>query len=367
MKYAFKKFAYRISVPIFDVFGSIVSYPFKFFNQPMPPNPENILVIRLDHIGDFVCTTPIFKDLKKRYPGAQITVLVNSISKELADRDPNIDKVISFSPFWLARDKKSDHFKELMRIMKDIKNVGFDLGIDPRGDALSILIMWLGGVKHRVGYGITGGGFLLNKEVRYDRKIHVVDRNLALLRELDVPVEDKSPQVYFNEKDEDEVERLLRTFGARNDNFVVLHPFAGAASRGWAKNNFQNLIDKLKERGTTVFVIGTKNDDCSYSNIVDMRGKFSLPQLAYFIKRIGHFIGLNSGPANIAAALGVPSIIISSGTNIVEDWIPPSVNTRFVYKDIACRPCERKTCPKGSYECMDGITVEEVLEKLKEI
>jgi ADP-heptose:LPS heptosyltransferase len=98
-----------------------------------------------------------------------------------------------------------------------------------------------------------------------------------------------------------------------------------------------------------------------------MRGKFNLPQLAYFIKQAGSFIGLNSGPANIAAALGVPSVIISSGTNIIEDWIPPGSNTRFVYKDISCRPCERKVCPKEKYECMDGITVEEVLAKFKEV
>ena len=70
---------------------------------------------------------------------------------------------------------------------------------------------------------------------------------------------------------------------------------------------------------------------------------------------------------NIAAALGVPSVVIASGSNIIEDWMPPNNNTRFVYKDIVCRPCERKICPKERYECMEDISVEDVLDKFREI
>ena len=362
-KYAFKKPIYKILIPVFDILGSLVFFPIKILKK-QPSSPKNILIVRLDHIGDFVCTTPLFKNIRKKFPEAKITVLINSVSKDLAYRDPNIDKVIIFSPAHLARNDKSSVFEGLRRVIKDVRAFKFDLSIDPRGDLLSILIMWLGGVKHRVGYGITGGGFLLNKEGAYDKDIHIIDRNLALLKDLNVPIEDRSPSVYFNEKDIEAVEGLL---GKKVTKAVVIHPFAGAVSRGWDKSNFQDLINRLKLSGFTIFIIGTKDDGCDYRDIVDMRGKFSLPQLAYFIKRMGCFIGLNSGPANIAAALGVPSVVISSGTNIIEDWVPPNNNVRFVYKDIACRPCERKVCPKERYECMDGITVEEVFDKFKEI
>jgi len=358
MKYVFKKLGYKIFMSIFDILGCILFFPIKFFVKQPPLNPKNILVVRLDHIGDFVCTTPLFKNIKDRFPGAKITALVNSVSKDLAYRNPNIDKVITFSPFHLARNGESSSLGGLRRIMKDVKNIGFDLGIDPRGDLLSILIMWLGGVKYRVGYGITGGGFLLNKVCAYDGSKHIIDRNLGLLAALDIQVSDRSLEVYFSEKD---------TVSIPADNAVVIHPFAGAKAKEWSIGNFQKLINRLKDNGYSILLVGSKDDSGVFENVVDLRGKISLPQLAHLIKAAGSFIGLDSGPANIAAALNVASVIICSGTNMPQLWIPNNSNVRFVYRDTACKPCEKKVCPKEKHECMDQITVEEVLEKFREI
>jgi heptosyltransferase-2 len=371
MRYVFKNTGYRIIVSLLDAAGSVIFFPSRLFKRPVPSSPKRILVVRLDHIGDFVCTTPIFKNIKKKFPDAKITVLINSASKELAYRDPNIDKVITFSPFYLARGDGSATLNRLFRLIKDVRNIDFDLGIEPRGDLLSILIMWLGGIRYRVGYGITGGRFLLNKEVRYDRGLHVIDRNLALLEALDIPVSSRSAEVYFSETDEDEVERLLRALKRpRNDGSakaVVIHPFAGAKAKEWPMENFQNLINRLKAGGRDILLVGSKDDRGAFENVIDLRGKINLPQLAYLIKSAGLFIGLDSGPANIAAALNVPSVTICSGTNIPQLWIPNNSNVKFVYKDAVCKPCENKVCPKEKHECMESITVEEALDKLKEI
>lgn len=369
MKYAFKKPAYIIIISLIDFFGRIVFFPLRFFGKKPPSNPKSILVVRLDHIGDFVCTTPVFKNLKKQFPGAKITALINSASKELAYRNPHIDKVITFQPFYLARGDNSSNIKGLMRVVKDVRNIGFDLGIEPRGDILSILIMWLGGVRYRAGYGITGGGFLLHRESRYDKNIHVIDRNLLLLKDLGISAEDRSPDVYFNDRDIAIVEDILKEIKTgEKDRPVVLHPFAGAPAREWSKDKIQDLIDRLTSNNFSVLLIGTNNDAAGYRNIIDMRGRFNLPQLAYFIKSIGYFIGFNSGPANIAAALKAPSVVISSGTNIIEHWIPDNDKVRFVYdKNIECRPCERAVCPERGPGCMDSITVEEVFDKFMEI
>lgn len=382
MKYVFKKKPYKALIPVLDILGSIVFFPLKLFKEKIPASVQKILVIRLDHIGDFVCTTPLFKNLKIKFPDAKIAVLVNFASKDLAYRNSDIDKVITFSPFYLARSEKSSNFKGLIRVIKDVKNIGFDLGIEPRGDLLSILIMWLGGVKYRVGYGITGGGFLLNEAHRYDESKHAIDRNLALLEALDISVSSRSPEVYFSEKDEDEVERLLRVKCAwipvfagmtrcgkeiAPDKAVVLHPFAGAKAKEWGHDKFQSLIEKLNKNNRSVILVGSKSDSGNFSNVFDIRGSLNLPQLACLIKRIGFFIGLDSGPANIAAALNAPSVIICSGTNIPQLWIPNNSNVKFVYKDTDCKPCGLKVCGKEKHECMESISVDDVYDKFKEI
>jgi len=265
--------------------------------------------------------------------------------------------VITLSPYHLARSDKSSSLEGLRRVIKDVKNIGFDLGIDPRGDLLSILIMWIGGVKYRAGYGITGGGFLLNKVCEYDDSKHVIDRNLAILEALDIPISDRSAETYFNEKDKLDIV---------TDRLVVIHPFAGANAKEWSKENFQKLINRLKDDGRNVLLVGSSSDIGVFENVTDLRGKISLPQLAYLIKTSGSFIGLDSGPANIAAALNIPSVIICSGTNIPQLWIPNNSNVKFVYRDIECKPCGLKVCMKEKHECMDGITIEEVMDEFKE-
>ncbi len=380
MKYIFKKTLYKILIPVFDILGYILFLPAKLFRKKAPRNPKNILVVRLDHIGDFVCTTPVFKNLAACFPGAKITAIVNSASKDLALRDPNIHKVISFSPSYLARNEGSSQLKGLARVIKDIKTFGFDLGIEPRGDLISILIMWLGGVKYRVGYGITGGGFLLNKLCGYDESKHVIDRNLALLEVLDIPISTRLAEVYFSEKDEDEVEKLVGEKGVRPNHglktklgqtpfssAVVLHPFAGAKAKEWGHDKFQELIERLNKDNRSVILVGSKSDSGNFSGVFDIKGNLSLPQLACLIRRIGFFIGLDSGPANIAAALNVPSVIICSGTNMPQLWIPDNPNVRFVCRDTECKPCGLKVCMKEKHECMGPITVNDVYDKFKEI
>ena len=378
MKYVLKKPPLIFIAAILDILGSIIFFPVKVFKKPCLLNPKNILIVRLDHIGDFVCTTPLFKNLKKRFPEAKITVLVNPVSKDMALRDPYINNVISFSPFYLERGGRSSGLKGLLRVIRDVKNMGFDLGIEPRGDLISILIMWLGRVKYRAGYGITGGGFLLNKEGDYDRSAHIIDRNLSLLKDIGVPIVDAVPEIYFSNEDEEEVGRLLRekwispnqgkidalgqaTFSAITNRAVVIHPFAGAKAKEWPRDNFQKLINGIKKGGRAVLLIGSAKDEGLYGNVIDVRGKFSLPQLVCLIKRAGSFIGLDSGPANIAAALNVSSVIICSGTNLPQLWISNNANVKFVYKDTRCKPCGNNICPESGHECMNKITVEEVM------
>lgn len=368
MKYAFKKPLYKFTIPIFDVLGYILFLPARLFRKRIPENPKNILVVRLDHIGDFVCTAPVFRNLKERYPDARVTALINSVSKDLAFRNPYIDKVISFSPFHLTRAEDALSLKGLMRLIKDIKAFDFDLGIETRGDLVSILLMWLGAVRYRIGYGITGGGFLLNKVCDYDESRHIIDRNLALLKGLDIPVTHRTPEVYFNEQDEDAIERLLSpaSGGVHNDGLVVIHPFAGAKAKEWPKDNFQKIIEYLKNRGKDIILVGSDGDGGSFKDVIDMRGKLNLPQLACIMKRAGFFIGLDSGPANIAAALGIKTIVICSGTNIPECWLPEGADLCLIYKEVECRPCGLKICSEKNHKCMETVKAEDVVKIIKE-
>jgi heptosyltransferase-2 len=361
MKYVFKKKTYLFLVVLFDILGYIFFSPSKLFKKKFAP--KKILIVRLDHIGDFICTTPLFKIIKNNYPTSKLSVLVNPVVKNLADKNPYIDEVLIFEAFHLSREKKVS-LRSIITLIKKIREGKFDLGIEPRGDLVSIIIMFLGRVRYRAGYGITGGGFLLDKEVKYDKNKHIIEKNKELLKVLNLSMEEEVyPEVYFDEEDQRYIEKILEEINYRKGKGVVLHPFAGTEAKQWNREKFKELITKLKEKGWSIFLVGTEKDKHNYKDIYDLRGKLTLAQLAYLIKRVGFFIGLDSGPAHIASSLGVKSLIICSGTNIVQNWIPPSENTWLIYKDVECKPCERKICFQRNHLCMEDINVEEVINK----
>jgi heptosyltransferase-2 len=363
MVYVFRKTRNKIFVTCLDIVGYVFFF-FRFFiKKQFPLQPAKILIVRLDHIGDFVCTSPLFRNIKAQFPNAAITALVNPVSRDLAQRNPFIDNVMVFSPFWLGREKKF-LLKDVLRLLRNIRREEFDLGIDPRGDLFSIVIMFLGRVKYRIGYGITGGGFLLDQKYAYDRNAHIIERNLKVLRALNTPLKFDSAEVYYSDDDKNLVEKLLQEIGHANAKAIVLHPFAGTPAKQWPEENFRKLIYALRRDNWNIFMVGTKQDAPTYSNVYDVRGRLNLTQLAYLIKRVGFFVGLDSGPANIAAATGVPTVVICSGTNISEQWLPSLDTVSLIYKNVTCRPCAQIICPKEKHCCMEDITVEEIIDTI---
>jgi ADP-heptose:LPS heptosyltransferase len=76
------------------------------------------------------------------------------------------------------------------------------------------------------------------------------------------------------------------------------------------------------------------------------------------------FIGADSGPAHLAAAVGTPAIVLFSGTNRVEQWRPWGARVAVLRHEVACSPCHRQTCPWADHPCMTRLAPNEVLHQL---
>ncbi|MFA5338207.1 MAG: glycosyltransferase family 9 protein [Candidatus Omnitrophota bacterium] len=367
MKYVFKNKLYLTTVFFIDLLGGIFSLPFRLFSRKEAKDAKRILLIRLDHIGDFVSTTPLFENIKSYFSQSRLTVIINPAVLDLAKNNPYIDEIITFDAPWFRRNPGKLNIEKFFRLIKRIRREKFDMGIEPRGDFFSIILMFLGKVKYRVGFGITGGGFLLDREIKYNKDMHAIEKNLDALRAIDVPVKNNLTGIYFSETDKGLVETLLKNINYSGKKAIIVHPFAGSKAKEWGREKFLQLIERIQSDGYETFLIGAREDERNYDTSYDLRGKLNLAQLAYLIKRIGFFIGLDSGPANIAASLGVSTIVICSGTNIAQNWIPNNPKVRFVSKSAECKPCELKICRYQKHDCMDQINVGDVLEKINEL
>ena len=173
--YTFKKKKNIYLVKAFDLIGSVVFSPFGLKRLKLPENVRKILVIRLDGIGDVLLSTPVYEALKKQYPSAKLTVLVGAHTKGVIKMNPYIDNVLVLRNTWFTTISKIK-FGEILSMLRKIRKEEFDIGIDLRGDIRNILLMFSGKVRYRIGYGITGGGFLLNRMPHYEKKTHEVDK-----------------------------------------------------------------------------------------------------------------------------------------------------------------------------------------------
>lgn len=331
--YVFKKKTYKIAVPIVDAIGYVL---FWFKNlikkDEFPGNPKNILVIRLDHIGDVLFATPALKMLRERFKGSKITVLAATWSKGILENNPNIDQIIVYDAPWFNRDKSQSNIS-FFGMAKKLKKENFDLGIDLRGDFRNIALMYFGGVKYRVGYGITGGGFLLSKKIEYIDDKHEIQHNIDILEQIAPGISAgriTKPEFFTRKEDETFASQFLFENGIINgDKIIGIHPGAGSQAKLWSEEKFAQVISLLSKSAKIIVFASEKEKklvdsiiSLSQSDCVNAAGKTTLGQMAAIIKKCGLFIGTDSGPAHIAAAVGTPIISIFSGTNDPAQWAP---------------------------------------------
>lgn len=377
MGYVYKSRLRRFLVGLFDAAGALFVFPFKAcFRPAMGKDIRRILIIRLDHIGDVAYTTSLPENLKARFPEAKITFLVSNAARVLVAANPYVDKVLCFDAPWFERSpKKNLSWKGFFRAREILKQGFFDLGLDPRGDLRHILLMCLSGVRYKVGYGITGAGFLLDKCPVYRDSEHVLQRNLDLLRSINIKIVRESVYLSFTKEDDEEMQRFLRENNlGQQDQLVILHPYAGYPSKNWREERFAELADSIsRELSAKTVFIGSAKDRKAIERLIaqchdraaNAAGKISLGALLALLQQAKLFIGVDSGPSHLAVAMNTPAVVLYSGTNRAGDWLLQARRSAVIQKDTACRGCELKECPENM--CMELISVQDVMKAVRQL
>ncbi len=352
----------------------LLAFPLIFiFRRKAEPHPvRRILVIRLDQIGDVVCAIPVFSELRRKYPYAKIAALADRHAKAVLEGNPNVDQFFTFERNWFSRDQKFS-WKNLWRTVAELRKEKFDLGIDLRGDIRNIILMTLSGVRFRRGYGIGGGRAFLHREAAYDSSMHQAELDIRAIGGRDILKNDLKPNISLTDKESNDAQAYLRASGIRDgEMFVVVHPEAGYPSKTWGHANFIELIQRLTaETPAKAIILGLKDARevarafQGNERVVDAVGRLNLREMIAVLSHACIFLGNDSGPSHLAQAVGVPSVILASGTNLYENWGLWREPLRVFYHDVPCAPCYLPDCGVEGHPCMSSIAVEEVLEAVR--
>ncbi len=372
-RYVFKKAYVRLLVWIFDLVGSGCFFWLRWFKTKQPV--KRILIVRLDQIGDVVLTLPVIDLLKACFPEVKIDFLVSPAAQELVENHPDISCVYTFQNAYFSKPYRGvQALCEWFQYLGLFRRNRYDLAFDFRGDVRNAFLLFLSGAKRRVGRGSAGGGFLFTDLVAERSQEHQLERNLALLRVVGCATAETDSGVYYPPG-------TLGIFKARHPDlfskgihpWIVIHIGSGYPSKRWPVSNFFLLIDRILKSGMgSVLLIGQGSEERlagSYfkenPHLFNLMSKTTLSELCALIDACDLFIGNDSGPTHIAAALGKKVVALFSGTNDYRVWQPRGRSVHILHHPVPCSPCHEKICPLPRHDCMEAITVEQVFEKVR--
>lgn len=377
MKYVFKRKTLRVLAAMLDAVGWFLFVAGRCRESPVK-NFRNILILRLDHLGDILPATAIPQLLKEHFGGCGVTFLTSSAGAALLKNNPFVDEVLVYDAPWFARrrpvKKESAGFWQTVRQIQKRK---FDLALCLRGDIRENFLVFAGGVSHRVGYGVTGGGFFLTRQLVYREGTHENQHTLDILRVLGIWLEVLRGVIYFTFEEE----QFLRTHWQVNSlqkNWATVQLKAGTEAKQWPRSQAEEFMalcaEKLPQQ--SLLFIGDsmeglewlsdffkKNPSLAWKNLI---GQTSLRELFWLIRQSRFFIGPDSGPTHVAASFGIPTLFLYSGTNEFEQWKSLEENADFLRNPVPCSPCHKIHCPVPGHPCMSGIDPEQVLRWILE-
>jgi heptosyltransferase I len=344
-------------------------------------DPRSVLVVKLSAIGDVIQTLPMVEALKNQYPRAGIDWLVEEESSDLLIGHPALNRVIvSRRKSWLKRLFRKGEFRKTLReiglFLGELRSRHYDLVIDNHGILKSGLLVMLSRGKRKIGFqrsaGIAEEGNYLFTNERYKPlsiERHARERYLDLVSQMGVPVNEAAPDYPLSRDFSQKAEDFLREKKFLSRPLVVIHPMAKWETKQWPRENFSRLISALAKRKAPVVITGSPQDVDPVGEILsrvedsaavlDLTGKTSLKELAAIFSLADLVLTPDTGPMHLAAAVKAPLIALFGPT---APWRtgPCGDHSLVIRKDLACSPCFKKKCP--TRECMNSITVEEVLK-----
>lgn len=355
-----------------------------------------ILLVRLRLIGDVVFTTPALRALRRRFPAAHLTYLVESAAAPVVAVNPHLSEVIVI-----------EHRRGLARIADDLRLARrlrrdrFDIAIDFHGGPRSAWLTWASGASRRVGYDIDGRAWMYTTVVHRPRGLHPrhsVENQWDLLPAVD-PAFPVSP-----DREADRVEmppsadvaravlaRLRQQgvpAGTPGTRLILFHVSAGNPFRRWPEAAFADVAAGLVRHVPDRWVLLTAgpSDQAAVRRVLEAArtqvpdaasrlvdaGDVSLSELRALADHAALYIGGDSGPLHVAATSDVP-IVGLYGPTLAErsaPWRPDGIRTTSLDAGaLPCRPCDQRVCAPGDFRCLTAIpasAVREAAERLLE-
>jgi heptosyltransferase I len=336
----------------------------------------NILIVKLSAIGDVIHTLPSLAVLRKFYPDAHITWVVEEAAADLVRNHPCLDLVlISRRKNWIKDFRRGQirrPLREIRLFLKELRRRPYDLVIDFHGLLKSALIVLLSGGKRKLGYDSLQefSGLFYNERIPEDMSKHAVDRYLDFAYYLGAKPDKAEFVLPANSETKATTNIILKKYNLEDKKYIAINPIAYWETKLWDNEKFAHLADSIKTK-LNVEVVFTGSEKESIEKIialmkskaVNLGGETSLLDLASIYKKAQLVITTDSGPMHLAVAIGTPVIALFGPTDPQKTG-PYGIGHTVISATLPCSPCLLKNC--ATKKCMRNISPEQVMAVIEE-
>ncbi len=271
-----------------------------------------ILIVRLSAIGDCILTTPLIAAIRERYPDSHIAWAIDKRAAPLIEGHAGLDQVLVVPRHWM----KSPSTMWVMR--RQLKAGRFDMVLDPQSLIKSSLLGWLSGAPKRIGFGYPAGRELapiLNNVRVVPTSEHLVDRTLELLKPLGIEHADAVFDLPRYSVAQSILDFPEHCFG-KQKRFAIINVGAGWPSKLWPTNRYAEVVRYLGQRYQLPSMVVWHGEErqIAVDLVADSMGfgvlapETSLRELATLSRRASLFVGSDTGPLHLAAAVDTPTV-----------------------------------------------------------
>ncbi len=318
-------------------------------------------------MGDIIHALPVLATLRKHYPKAEIAWIVKNKFSDLLVGNPELTEIISFD---------SNNFLQLIKTLRKKK---FDVALDLQGLFRSGILAYFSKASHRIGFSKVSSRELswmfYNHRVTPPQKaVHVVDKNLSLLEPLGISKYTYDFKIPISTQDLIFAKEFFasRKLVPKRDKIIMLNPGAGWPTKRWPAEKFIRLADKLTGEINSKVIMSwgpqekeiIENIKNNMNNRITIMPQSTIKQLGAIIRRCDLFVGSDTGPTHLAAALEIPVVGLYGPSDPKRNG-PYATKNIIIQKDISCASCWKRECNK--IDCMKNISVDEVFEACVEL
>lgn len=338
----------------------------------MKKNDEyrDILIIQTAFLGDVILTTPLIRATQELFPLADIDVLVIPETESVLANNPYIRHIYTF-------DKRSNKKAAFFSMIRHIRNHHYDLGITPHKSMTSAQLLWLGGVKRRIGFAGNAASLLYTDRIKFNPSKPQIGRNLDLLTIFTSRRFSSQTDIYFDKEIKAKAAIMLQPF-QKYANRIAIAPGSVWATKRWPEGKYVELTARLKKHNVFLVFLGSADErelcqriiDASHiTQAINLAGKASLLEAAALTAACHLMICNDSGALHLANAVKTDVFAFFGPTVRSFGFAPSREYDRVFETEIDCRPCSThggNECPQKHFKCMHNISSERVYNAICE-